>query len=108
MISNKYQVWMILNPPNSPIRIKVTNMNEVMRIFETLAAIGNDKSIKDSMFANCSGLEVWDEEASDYCEWYDANGEDVEYYWEKFQNDPLIFSQSFEQLEKGGYKDANK
>ena len=29
MIDSKYQVWMILNPPNSPIRIKVTNINEV-------------------------------------------------------------------------------
>lgn len=107
MIDSKYQVWIILNPPNSPIRIKVTNMNEVMRTFEALAAIGNDKTMKDAMFANCSGLEVWDNEAEDFEEWYDANGEDVEFYWQKFQDCSTIFTQSFEQLEKEGYN-ANK
>ena len=102
MEKNKYRVWIIINPPDQPIYISVNTMNEVIVALKTLAVIGNHKDIDKAMFANVSGLEVYDAENDFWEEWYDCNGEDIEHYWQQAESDDDLTFKSFELLESEG------
>lgn len=95
----KYRVWMIINPPDEPITIPVSTMNEAIVALKVLAKIGNHPDIDKAMVANVSGLEEYNEEEQEWQEWYDYNGEDVEYYWQQAESDDNLTFNSFYTLE---------
>lgn len=108
--------WMVINPPNNSIKIPVRTMDEVMIAMKTLAEIGNHPSIEESMIANCSGLEEYDseivEDSSDdpYSEWYDFDGNDVEFYWDLFVESDykLRFEKTLKELQGASYNASTK
>jgi len=95
----KYRVWTIINPPDEPITIPVNTMDEAIVALKVLAKIGNHPDIDKAMVANVSGLEEYNEKEQEWQEWYDYNGEDVEYYWQQAESDDNLTFNSFYILE---------
>ena len=91
--AGKFRAWIIIDPPSSPKYITVETLAEVMVIFQTLC--GLTEYLEGE--ANVSGLEYFDTEIGEYCEWYDSEGDDIEKYWDKYTDNVNSMPEEFYQ-----------
>lgn len=89
----KIRVWHIPQVPGKPFYIPVENEKEAKKFLDILAAYDMfqfNNNIKPD-FCNASGVEVFDEETNEWCDWYietqDDYFEDID---EFLENDEVI------------------
>ena len=101
----KFRAWMIPNCPGKPATVEVTTLRDVMIVFDTLVAIRINLEERDLPVweDDVSGLECFNPESEEWDEFYDKDGEDIEYYYSIWSdedqiNDPQIFDQKLEDI----------
>lgn len=75
----KLRVWWIPQVPMKAFRVDVNTIEEAKLLLHTLAQYDifqYENNVKPD-FANAGGLEVFDEENGEWCEWCDDGGEDI-------------------------------
>lgn len=70
----KLRVWNIVNVPNAPGHYTVDSPESAQRLIHELA---EHQLQQDWIESNAFGLEEWDEEAKEWCEWEDDNGNEI-------------------------------
>jgi len=77
----KLRIWHIPQvPSNNPFKVEVKNADEAAKILSVLWDYDNyqfKNNIKPD-YSNASGLEYWDEEAQEWQEYYDEDGNDID------------------------------
>jgi hypothetical protein len=79
----KLRVWHIQNVPNEPIYISVKSPEEAIKVIKRRA----EKDLEVPwIVSNAFGLEVHNEETSEWEEWYSEEGDDIDQYAEALEN----------------------
>lgn len=92
----KFRLW-VNYLRNNTHYIPVNTIGEVLVAFEMLATL----AIDFEEICNVSGLEVFNEESNEWEEWYDAEGNSSEDYWNAHMAEDLstILNQHNDSLE---------
>lgn len=107
MIPTKFRAWVITSPPGKPATVEVKTLRDVMIVLETLIALRTNLEDRNLPVWNVdvSGLEVFVPDAEEDLKWqefYDADGEDIEHYWEMWTNpeskDDPVFDKKLTEL----------
>lgn len=73
------RVWWIPQVPGKPFQVPVKTLDEARLLLDTLAKYDFfqlENNIKGD-YCNTGGLEEFDRENLEWCEWYDDDGNDV-------------------------------
>jgi hypothetical protein len=76
----KLRVWWIPQVPMEAFRVPVKSIDEAKLLLDTLAKYDifqYEHNVKPD-FANAGGLEMYDEENGEWCEWYNDDGDDID------------------------------
>lgn len=103
----KLRVWHIPQVPGKPFYIPVNDIREAKKVMDILAyydLFQLENNIKPD-FCNASGVEIWDEEAKEWCDWYleteDDYFDDVDEYLENNEEIQKFSQELFSQLHSG-------
>lgn len=80
----KLRVWHIPQIPCKAFRVPVDSPEEAVKILDTLAnydIFQFDNRIKPD-YCNAQGLEEWDDDEQEWCEWYSEDGLEIKDYAE--------------------------
>ena len=76
------RVWHITQLPGKPFIVSVSSVEEASKILETIWKYDSfqwEENIKPD-YSSVSGLELYDAELDEWCEWYSDNDEDIVEY----------------------------
>ena len=71
-MKNKLRVWWMPQIPMKPFYVPVNSVEEGKKVLDMLAAYDLfqlQNNVKPD-FCNTGGLQIWDEEENDWCDWY--------------------------------------
>lgn len=77
--NKKLRVWHIPQIPGEPFHVPVEYPEEAAKIIRVLGEYDEFQFVNHIKpdYANASGLEEWDEEESEWLEWYNDDGDDI-------------------------------
>lgn len=76
----KLRVWWIPQVPGKPFHVSVDSPDEAAKLLTVLAdydIFQFENRIKPD-YSNAGGLEEFEDESGEWCEWYDDDGNDID------------------------------
>lgn len=84
---SKLRVWHIPQVPMKAFHVDVETPEEAIKVLDILAhydLFQFENRVKPD-YCNAQGLEVWDEQEGEWCEWYSEDGMDIKEYRDELE-----------------------
>lgn len=84
---SKLRVWHIPQVPMKAFHVDVETPEEAIKVLDILSdydLFQFENRVKPD-YCNVQGLEVWDEQEGEWCEWYSEDGMDIKEYRDELE-----------------------